>query len=469
MRKNEEITLRVTDLNNRGYGVGHLESAGSPDDGITVFVGGAVTGDLVRAKVIKVAKEYLVARVEEILSPSPYRVENTCPAAGCGGCVSRGITYAHERERKRDYVKAAFRKAGLPEAEVEEVRSTGKISRYRNKAEYPVCVDKNGNVQAGFYATATHRVVPIADCDLQPEAFGQIVRSLCDFCNAHGVSIYDEKTGKGLLRHFYLRTAQSGGIMVCLVVNGKKLPGEETLFGELQKRFPQVVSLYLNENNENTNVILGKNYRLLGGEPYLTDTLCGLRFQIAPGAFYQVNHDACELLYGIAKEKAGLTGRELLLDLYCGIGTIGLSMSREAKEVLGIEVVKEAVDCANENAKRNGVDNAKFEVGDAGDPKNLLGWIAERQTDPKDTVVVIDPPRKGTTPALIRALAEAKIGKVVYVSCNPDTLARDCAIFKEQGYIIGTVTPVDLFPRTGHVETVILLSRKSIDDFLESI
>ena len=454
MRKNEEITLRVTDLNNRGFGVGHLEKPGTPDDGIVVFVGGAVTGDTVRAKIIKVAKEYLVARVEEVLSPSPYRVENTCPASGCGGCVSRGITYAHELERKRDYVKAAFRKAGLSDVEVEEVRSTGKISRYRNKAEYPVCRDQSGKIRAGFYATATHRVVPITDCDLQHEVFGQIVRFLCDFCNEQGISVYDEETGKGLLRHFYLRTAQSGEIMVCLVVNGKKLPGEHILFGELQKKFPRIKSLYLNENNENTNVILGKDYRLLGGEPYLTDTLGGLQFHISPGAFYQVNHDACELLYGIAKEKAGLTGKELLLDLYCGIGTIGLSMAGEAKEVLGIEVVAEAVDCANENAKRNGVDNAKFAVGDAGDPAGLLGKI-----DPNNTVVVIDPPRKGTTPELIRAIAGAKVGKVVYVSCNPGTLARDCAIFREQGYAIGAVTPVDLFPRTGHVESVVRLIR----------
>ena len=455
MRKNEEILLSVTDLNNRGYGVGHLERPGEPEDGIVVFVSGAVTGDVVRAKIIKVAKEYLVAKVEEVLKPSPYRVENTCPASGCGGCVSRGITYAHELERKRDYVKSAFRKAGLPDVEVEKVRNAGKISRYRNKAEYPVCVDHSGRIQAGFYAAATHRVVPIADCDLQPEVFGQIVQFLCDFCEEHGVSVYEESTGKGLLRHFYLRAAQSGEIMVCPVINGNKLSGEDVLFGELQKHFPQVVSLYLNENRENTNVILGKHYRLLGGKPYLTDTLCGLQFQISPGAFFQVNHDACELLYGIAKEKAGLSGRELLLDLYCGIGTIGLSMAGEAKEVLGIEVVREAVDCANENANCNGIANATFAVGDAGDPAGLLGQI-----DPENTVVVIDPPRKGTTPELIRTLAEAKIGKVVYVSCNPDTLARDCAIFQANNYQIGCVTPVDLFPRTGHVESVCLLRKQ---------
>ncbi len=458
MRKNEEITLRVTDLNNRGYGVGHLESAGSPDDGITVFVGGAVTGDLVRAKVIKVAKEYLVARTEEVIEPSPHRVEDSCPASGCGGCVSRGITYAHELERKRDYVKAAFCKAGLPDVAVEEVRTTGKISRYRNKAEYPVCRDQNGKIRAGFYAAATHRVVPITDCDLQPEVFGRIVRFLCEFCEKHDVSTYEEATGKGLLRHFYLRSTQKGEIMVCLVGNGKKLPGGEVLFGELQRAFPQVVSLYWNENSENTNVILGKNYRLLGGEPYLTDTLCGLQFQIAPGAFYQVNHDACELLYGVAKEKAGLTGEELLLDLYCGIGTIGLSMADCAKEVRGVEVVREAVDCANENARANGIANASFTVGDAGDPTEMLGQI-----DPEKMVVVIDPPRKGTTPELIRAIAGAKVGKVVYVSCNPDTLARDCAIFREQGYAIGAVTPVDLFPRTGHCESVVQLIRRDIN------
>ena len=460
IRKNDLIRLSVSDLNNRGCGVGHLTGAGE-NDGMTVFVQGAVTGDEVEARVIKVTRGYLVARLETVLAPSPYRADDGCPAArGCGGCVYRNVTYEHELDRKRGYVEAAFRKAGLADVAVEPVRTTGQTAGYRNKAQYPVAVGRDGKMTAGFFAAETHRVVPAEHCALQPPVFGDILRHVCRFCDEHGIPAYEEITGRGLLRHVYLRMgAATGEITVCLVINGDCLPGEGDLAAGLCKAFPGVVGVLLNENRENTNVVLGERYRLLAGRPYLEDVLCGLTFRVTPQSFYQVNRGACELLYGIAKERAALTGGELLLDLYCGIGTIGLTMADRAGEVMGMEIVPEAVECAKENARRNGIANATFACGDASDPKGLLKKAAEARGDLTGAVVILDPPRKGTTRELIEGIAEAGIRRVVYVSCNPDTLARDCAVFRENGYGIGTVTPVDLFPRTGHVETVVLLSR----------
>ena len=456
MQKNDLIRLSVTDLNNLGSGVGHLP------DGMTVFVQGAVTGDEVEARVIKVTSGYLVARLERVLVASPYRAVPDCNASlDCGGCTYRQVIYPHELDRKRAYVKAAFRKAGLDDVSVEPVRATGETVGYRNKAQYPIGLDQNGKTVAGFYAVNSHRIVPSDRCALQPPLFGEIVRYVCDFCDRYGISVYDERTGKGLLRHLYLRVGKATGeVMVCLVVKGESLPHEREFCEGLTEAFPSVVSVMLNINLADTNVILGERDRLLAGKDSIEDVLCGLRFRISPQAFYQVNHDACELLYGIAKERADLSGGELLLDLYCGIGTIGLSMADRAGEIMGVEIVPDAVKCAKENAKRNGIENATFVCGDAADPEGLLKTAAKLRGDLSGAVVVLDPPRKGTTKELIAAISAYGIQKVVYISCNPDTLARDCVWFREQGYTIGAVTPVDLFPRTGHVESVVLLSRK---------
>ncbi len=456
MTKNDLIQLTVTDLNNLGSGVGHT------GDGMTVFIPGAVTGDIVSARVIKVTKTYLVAKLESVLAPSPYRKGSDCGAAlSCGGCVYRHVDYEYEKECKQNYVASAFRKAGLPEVRIGKIQSTGALAGYRNKAQYPVGVDRNGNLFAGFFAANTHRVIPISDCRLTPPIFGEICRAVLALCDTYSVTAYDEQSGKGLLRHLYLRCNGAGEVMLCMVINGKQLPHEQELAGEICKRFPQIVSLFCNVNCENTNVILGEEYRLLVGKPYLEDTLCGKRFRISPQSFYQVNHDACELLYGIAKEKADLRGGERLVDLYCGIGTIGLSMIDRANSLVGVEVVPEAVECARENAKLNGVANAAFLCADLSENEPMLARVAkETGGDFSDSLVILDPPRKGTTRALIEEIAQNSVPKVVYISCNPDTLARDCAIFKENGYQIGEVTPVDLFPRTGHVESVCLLTRK---------
>jgi 23S rRNA (uracil1939-C5)-methyltransferase len=398
-----------------------------------------------------------------MIEPSVLRAtEGICTAAGCGGCVYQHIKYEHEAALKRDYVENAFRKAGLGDVCVEDVRHTGELVGYRNKAQYPVRNGKNG-MEAGFFATGTHRIVPADDCKLQPPIFGKLTAFVCDFCDKHNVRAYEEENGKGLLRHIYLRSGtKTGEVMLCLVLNGEKLPAEKELCDTLAKSFPEVVSVFVNVNTENTNVVLGGKYRLLAGREWIEDELCGLRFRISPASFYQVNRNACELLYGIAKEKAELTGEEILLDLYCGIGTIGLSMADRAKEVIGIEIVEDAVRCAKENAARNRVEHAHFYCGDASDARKLLS-AAEREhgmLDATRTTVVFDPPRKGSTPELIQYISERGFNRVVYVSCNPDTLARDCVTFRELGYEIGIVTPVDMFPRTGHVESVVCLTRR---------
>lgn len=452
MNKNESIRLSVTDLNNLGCGVGRSE------DGRVVFVKGAVTGDTVKAKIIKVNKSYAVARLEEILEPSPHRAaSDPCRAPlACGGCVYRKITYEYELEVKRGYVCAAFAKAGLSDVRVLPVLSTGKTEGYRNKAQYPVCGTKDG-ITAGFYATKTHTVVSGEGCMIQNPAFAPIVSWICRYATEHGLTAYDETTGKGLLRHLYLRIGEkTGQIMVCVVINGKTLPDGENFARALVAEFPSVVSVMINRNTKNTNVVLGKEFETLFGRDDIEDELCGLRFRISPDSFYQVNRDGAEMLYGKAAELADLRGDETLLDLYCGTGTIGLSMAKRAKRLVGVEIVEAAVACAKENAKRNGIENAEFYCADASSAETILSCMGGTRPD----VAVIDPPRKGSTRELIACLSELAIPRVVYVSCDPDTLARDCAIFREFGYEIGDVRPVDMFPRTGHVESVVRLERR---------
>ena len=453
-RKNDILTLDITEVNNLGCGVARA-------DGMVVFVKGAVSGDRVEAKVIKVAKSFLVARLEKLLTASPYRSdEELCEAPlSCGGCVYRHLSYAHELDMKRRYVESAFRKVGLSDVTVEPTRTTGVCRGYRNKAQYPFGT-VGGKTVVGFYAEKTHKVIPCTDCALQPKMFGEICAFVCEFADQNGWRVYEEETGRGLLRHLYLREGKSTGeVMVCLVVNGDKLSGEERFARELCAAFPCVKSVMLNINRKNTNVVLGREYRTLAGEGYIEDILCGKRFRIAPAAFYQVNHDGAELLYGIAAERAALSEGETLLDLYCGIGTIGLSLADKQTRVVGVEIVESAVVCARENAARNGMENTCFFCGDAGDAERLVNEALEKCGDREKTTVVVDPPRKGLDAALIRYLAEKEMKKIVYVSCDPDTLARDCAMFRELGYEIGAVTPVDMFPKTGHVESVVSLTR----------
>lgn len=466
----EVRTLRITDLNNLGCGVGRL------DDGAVCFVRGAITGDTVTAKIIKRTASYTVGRLETIVSPSPLRDNEVfCQAPeACGGCVYRHLSYEHELAAKHDRVKHAFRQAGLPEVDilsplaVKDRDGVPKTSRYRNKGMYPVRAGKGG-LEAGFFAAQTHKVIPVHDCSLQPAVFGEIVRHICRFCDEHRIPAYDELTGKGVLRHIYLRAAADGSLMICPVIRADALPGgkkvTEAFVDGLLAAFPRTVSIQLNINLKATNVVLGDRFVTLYGADHLEDVLCGKRFRISGGSFYQVNRDAAELLYHTAMEMAGLRGGEHLLDLYCGAGTIGISMSDRVADVTGIEIVPEAVACAKVNAALNGLtpDRARFFCGDASNARALLSSLEENGA-PTPDLVVIDPPRKGTTAELIREISERDIRRVVYISCEPETLARDCAVFRSFGYAIGAVQPVDLFPRTGHVESVVTLTRDSRAD-----
>ncbi len=458
-RKNDILELDIKEMSNLGAGIGHA-------DGMAVFVKGAVSGDRVRAKVIKVDKKYLVARLEELLISSSERTDEAfCPAPeACGGCIYRHISYEHECDMKQKNVKGAFLRAGLSDVVIEPLRTTSEYSGYRNKAQYPFAL-VGGKLTVGFYAGKTHKVMPCFSCSLQPESFERIARAVCEFGDEKGYTVYDEESGRGLLRHLYLRYgAQSGEIMVCLVINGSSLPNEAELTERLSARFPEIKSILLNSNTQKTSVILGREYRVLGGREYIEDSLLGRRFRISPASFYQVNHDGAELLYAIAAERAALCSHETLLDLYCGIGTIGLCLASPETHLVGVEIVPSAVECAKVNAAANGFSNAEFFCGDAGDAENLVNAATTRCGDPEHTVVVVDPPRKGLDQALISHLADKAFPKIVYVSCDPDTLARDCARFRAHGYRIGSVTPVDMFPKTGHCETVVCLSREKVDE-----
>ncbi len=455
MKKNEIVCLEIEDLNNLGFGVSHIE-------GRVVFVSGAVTGDTVEGQIIKVNKTYAVAITKRVLSPSHLRTEGRCPYPACTACAYKAIGYEHEKKTKENNVRAVFKKAGLPEIEVLPLLSTNVTEGYRNKAQYPVGMDAKGNYIFGFYAPKSHTVKEAAACPLQPVVFSEILALLRDLFKEHSLSVYDEASGKGLLRHIYLRRAEvSGEVLLTLVINGKALPCETELVSRVRASFPSVVGILLNENRESTNVILSEKYRTLWGKDYITDTLCGVTLEIAASAFYQVNRLGAELLYTEAKKLAELKRSDLLLDLYCGAGAIGLSMAREVREVIGIEIVVDAVECAKRNAALSGIENASFYAGDAADAEKILD-AAEKARGEKirPDVVVLDPPRKGCDTRLLSFVASLSPRKIVYVSCNPDTLARDVAIFAPLGYVTNRVQPVDMFPGTGHVETIVCLCKQ---------
>ncbi len=460
----EVVTVSIHDLNNLGCGVGRLPaSPGDAGEGLVIFVKGAVTGDTVRAQVIKRAPSFVVGRLLEIVKPSPMRErEPFCSAPeACGGCVYRHLRYEDELCSKHARVEKAFRQAGLADVVIRPVLTTGQTRGYRNKGMYPVRQGKKG-MEAGFFAAKTHKVIPCSDCSLQPEVFGEMVRAVCTVCDRYRVTAYDEETGKGLLRHIYLRSAADGTVLLTLVINADSLPkvAAEGIVHELVGRFPRLCGILVNINKKSTNVVLGDKFRTLWGRDKIEDVLCGKRLELSAGSFYQVNHDAAELLYNTAADMAGLRGDEHLLDLYCGAGSIGLSMSDRVADVTGIEIVPEAVECARRNAALNGLDGtrARFFCGDASDAKKFID-AATQNGAPEPDLVVIDPPRKGTTRELIEELARRGIERVVYISCEPETLGRDCAVFRELGYAIGEVQPVDLFPRTGHIECAVSLTR----------
>ncbi len=454
LQKNQTYRVSVTDLNNLGFGVARI-------DGITTFIADTVTGDEAEIKLIKVAKTYAVGTLVRLITPSPMRCgeEEVCPASRkCGGCVYQRVTYAHELALKRQYVVYAMKKAGADNVRVNEVLSTQKTSGYRNKAQYPVgCESSDGKTRTviGFYAAKSHRIIGAEHCALQPQVFSEIVRYTADFCDEYGIPAYNEETGEGLFRHLYLRiAAATGQIMVCPVINGTTLPHADAYCDGLTARFPAVASIQINVNTQKTNVILGEHCSVLRGKPYIEDVLCGRRFRISPLSFYQVNCDGAELLYNYAKSLLCLQPGEALLDLYCGIGTIGISVADNDTPLIGIEIIPQAIENARDNAARNGMKNARFFCGDASDAKTIL-----QDSGMHADAVIVDPPRKGLTPDVISYLAELAPKRIVYISCDADTLARDIVRFREVGYTTDEVQPVDMFSRTGHVESVVSLTR----------
>ena len=457
LQKNQILTLRIERLSSDGSGVAHSA------DGEAVFVPGTAPGDEARVRIVKDCGRYAFGILDELLTPSADRIPVDCPVAGpCGGCSLRHLDYTAELRAKQESVLDAFRRIGGLEVPVLDILPSPEVDRYRNKVQFPVGLDKNGAPCIGFYAGRTHRIIPCPDCKLQPGVLNEIGNALCAFFAQQGIRPYDEQSGKGLVRHIFLRRgAHSGQIMVCLVCTRAKLPHAEQLCAALREQFPAICTILLNVNAKNTNVILGGENHILYGPGYIEDTLCGVPVRLGPLSFYQVNTLAAERLYGVAAQYAQLTPDDTLLDLYCGMGTIGLSMADQCRELIGVEIVPEAIESAKANAARMGetvAAKSRFFCADAGQAATQL---AAEGLHPD--IVMLDPPRKGCDEATLSAVVRMAPRRVVYVSCNPATAARDAAWLEKNGYLAEKVQPVDLFPRTKHCECVIALSKGKIN------
>lgn len=449
IQKNDEIQLDIESLSAEGSGVGHF-------NGMAVFVAGGVPGDRLLVHIIKAKKTYAVGKILKIQIPSSARTAADCPLfPQCGGCAYRGMQYETELHEKQRRVEDAFLRLAHMDLHCETILH-GAPERYRNKAQYPV-MRENGKVKIGFYAPHSHRVIDCADCRLQPVEFAEIVAVFRNFLTEFDISVYDADCGKGLVRHLYLRKGfHSGEIMVCVVVNGSQLPHGDALVSCLCELPHKITSILLNTNTEKTNVILGAQCKTLWGTPDIGDTLCGVEVRLSPLSFYQVNHDMAEALYQKAAAFADLRGTETVLDLYCGAGTIGLSFAHRVKQLYGAEIVPEAVENAKENARRNHIDNVVFFCGDAADAAKRFQSMGICPD-----AVFLDPPRKGCDEAVLRTVSEMCPKKIVYISCDPATLARDAARLREFGYTPTRLAAADLFPRTVHVESVCLLKKVS--------
>ncbi len=448
MKKNDIVEILIEDITLDGSGVGRYE-------GLAVFVPNAVTGDLLKVKILKVKSKLAYGKIEEIINSSEHRKNTDCAVSSkCGGCSFRHIDYSYELSIKENTVKNNFKRIAVLEVPFEPIFG-GDEMRYRNKAQYPVAII-DGEPKVGFFSNHTHRLVPCDDCLLQPEEFSYIADCLKDFIKKYNVSVYDEALHKGLIRHLYLRKAvNTNEIMVCLVVNGDKLPFADEFCKMLLKKTANISSIMLNFNTLDTNVVMGEKCKVLYGNDHITDILCKVKVKISPLSFYQVNHFVAEKLYEKAAEYAEPDGKTVI-DLYCGAGTIGLSMAKKAKKIIGVEIVPEAVEDAKFNAGQNDITNAEFYCGDAAFAAKEL-----EQKGIKPDVVIVDPPRKGCDAELIDTICNGfKPERVVYVSCDSATLSRDCKIFKEMGYDTEKAATFDMFPRTGHVETVAKLVRK---------
>ena len=442
LAKNQVHIVQIEGYSGEGAGIARIY-------GRVVFVQGALRGEVCRIRILKVRKSVAFARIEQVIEPSPARVAPDCPLfPRCGGCTFRHMDYAEELWLKRQRVQDALLRIGGSDVEVEEILAARDIARYRNKAQYPV--SPRGEV--GFYRARSHEVIDAGQCLLVRREADAAAGALRAWMQRYAVPGYDEKTGQGLVRHLYVRSNTAGESLVCVLCNAEKLPHERELVAMLRAACPRMAGVVLGVNRARTNVILGDAYRTLWGSDRLEDTLCGLTFRLSVPSFYQVNHSQCEALYGKAVEFAALSGRETVLDLYCGVGTITLTMAAHARRVLGAEIVPEAIEDAKENARRNGVENASFFCGDAG---AVAAKLAAEQLRPD--VVTVDPPRKGLSEDVVRTVAQMAPARIVYISCDPATLARDIARFAPLGYRAVRAAAVDMFPRADHVETVVLL------------
>jgi len=449
LAKGEIYEALVTDYTAEGQGVAHI-------DGCAVFIPNAIAGERLRVRIEKAQKTWAAGKIVELLEKSPHRQNRECPVAKlCGGCDFWHMDYEEECRLKAERVKTCLNRIGGESLETVPILSAPTCYGYRNKAQYPVAV-KKGCAYAGFFRAGTHDVVEHSRCLILPEETDRVKAVVMDYVNQYRIPVYDETAHKGLLRHIYVRRgAVSGQVLVCLVVNGEALPKQEALIARL-KKVPGFTTLVLSVNTRKGNAVLGDRFVTLYGPGFIEDTLCGLNFRLSPRSFYQVNHRQAQRLYETAIAQARITKGDTVLDLYCGVGTITLAMAKAAGKVIGVEVVPQAVEDAKDNARRNHIENAEFFCGDAGQAALEL----ERKGVRPD-VVVVDPPRKGLNADTIEALSRMSPRRIVYVSCDPATLARDVALLKERGYSLQTAQAADLFPRCAHVETVAMLSRKT--------
>lgn len=456
LAKNDIITLEITALTNEGSGVGHYKEDSSDGRGIAVFVPMTAVGDVISCRVVKVLRSYAYGRVEGILTASPDRAEDGCPVyAKCGGCCFRHISYEAELRAKQGFVQDAFMRLGGLSPEFLPIQGSESPEGYRNKLQMPVS-KQDGRTVCGFYSERSHRVTQVDKCALQPELFAEITRFVTEQADRLRISVYNEEKHEGVLRHIYLRRGHySGEVCLCLVAR-RKVPEFERLAKAAAERFPEITGVVLNINRDRTNVILGEEEQVLFGRAEIKDTMCGVNVEISPKSFYQVNTPAAEALYRQAAEFAQPEGK-LLLDLYCGAGTIGLSMAGKARRLIGAEIVPQAVENARENAERNSVKNAEFICADAGQAAQQLERSGERPD-----VIILDPPRKGCSEDTLTACAGMQPERIVMISCNAATAARDCKRLAELGYTAAVVRPFDLFPRTSHVECVVLINKNNV-------
>ena len=461
LNKNQMITLTIEDIGTEGEGIGFCHENAS-ERGIAVFVKDTVVGDVAEIRIVKVKKNYAYGRLEKVITPSPFRIEAKCPMSRqCGGCQLQMVDYQRQLTFKQDKVRnnliriGGF-KATLIDEHMEPIVGMDFPFRYRNKAQFPIGIDREGEIIAGFYAGRTHNIIACEDCLLGVKENQDILDIILQYMKENHVAPYNEETGKGLVRHVLIRKGfATEQLMVCLIVNGKKLPFEEKLVQALSK-VDNMTSVSLNVNTDNTNVIMGKEeLRVLWGTPYIEDRIQNVLFRISPLSFYQVNPYQTEKLYGLALEYAGLTGTETVWDLYCGIGTISLFLAGKAAQVYGVEIIPQAIEDAKKNAELNHLDNTEFYVGKA--EEVLPDWYEQNQK--RVDVIVVDPPRKGCDEVCLNTMLRMNPEKIVYVSCDSATLARDLKTLSEGGYEIKKIRAVDQFPQTVHVESVVLLTK----------